>query len=93
MIFLIGDRVRIRVRKKHKEYTQLSVRRWNGKMGTIVKWKWVTGNKYVYTVRLGPTNYKDFHERVLHFVESYEDVKIRQDARRQEIINLGLDKR
>ncbi len=91
MIFLIGDRVRIRIRKKHKEYTQLSKRRWNGKTGTVVKWKALTTGGYVYIVRLGPTNYQEFHPRVLNFLESKEEVKIRQDARKQEIADLGID--
>ncbi len=88
MIFLVGDRVRIRVRKKHKEYLVPSVRRWNGRIGTIIKWKPQTDGKYSYIVRLGPTNYREFHGRVLNFVESGEDVKIRQTARK---IELGLD--
>lgn len=85
MIFLLGDRVRIRVRKKHKEYLVPSTRRWNGKTGTIVKWKALANGRYSYTVRLGPTNYREFHERVLNFIESKEETKIRQDARKVEL--------
>ncbi len=90
MIFLVGDRVRIRIRKKHKEYSVPSIRRWNGKTGQIISWHYAGPGEYAYTVRLGPTNYRKFHGRVLNFLESKEEIIIRQEARKAE---LGLDKK